>query len=59
MYNSKATISSHKLSEKLGIRQSTCWTYATKVKKVMDERKKDLRGIGKSGWSKLVLDKKS
>lgn len=57
MYNSKGTISSHKLSEKLGIRQSTCWSYAAKIKKVMDERKKDLRGVGKSGWSKLVLDK--
>lgn len=59
MYNSKGTISSHKLSEKLGIRQSTCWTYASKVKKVMEERKKDLKGTGKSGWSKLVLDKKA
>ncbi|MDQ8005314.1 MAG: 7TM diverse intracellular signaling domain-containing protein [Pedobacter sp.] len=59
MYNSKGAISSHKLSEKLGIRQSTCWTYASKVKKVMEERKKDLKGTGKSGWSKLVLDKKA
>jgi hypothetical protein len=57
MYNHKGAISSHKLSEKLGIRQSTCWTYATKIKKVMEERKKDLKGVGKSGWSKLVLDK--
>ncbi len=57
MYNSKGTISSHKLSEKLGIRQSTCWTYASKIKKVMEERKKDIKGVGKSGWSKLVLDK--
>ncbi|RZL47807.1 MAG: chromosome partitioning protein ParA [Pedobacter sp.] len=57
MYNHKGAISSHKLSEKLGIRQSTCWTYASKVKKVMEERKKDIKGIGKSGWSKLVLDK--
>lgn len=59
MYSSKGTISSHKLSDKLGIRQSTCWAYASKIKKVMDERKKDLKGVGKSGWSKLVLDKKS
>lgn len=57
MYNHKGAISSHKLSEKLGIRQSTCWTYASKIKKVMEERKKDLKGVGKSGWSKLVLDK--
>jgi len=57
MYNHKGAISSHKLSEKLGIRQSTCWTYASKIKKVMEERKKDIKGGGKSGWSKLVLDK--
>ncbi|TKC06806.1 chromosome partitioning protein ParA [Pedobacter polaris] len=57
MYNHKGAISSHKLSEKLGIRQSTCWTYASKIKKVMEERKKDLKGVGKSGWRKLVLDK--
>ncbi len=57
MYNHKGAISSHKLSEKLGIRQSTCWTYASKIKKVMDERKKDLKGVGPSGWSKLVLEK--
>lgn len=57
MYNHKGAISSHKLSEKLGIRQSTCWTYATKIKKIMEERKKDIKGSGKSGWSKLVLEK--
>ncbi len=57
MYNHKGAISSHKLSEKLGIRQSTCWTYASKVKKIMEERKKDIKGTGKAGWSKLVLEK--
>lgn len=57
MYNSKGTISSHKLSEKLGIRQSTCWTYASKIKKIMEERKKDIKGTGKAGWSKLVLER--
>ncbi|RYG17994.1 MAG: chromosome partitioning protein ParA [Chitinophagaceae bacterium] len=57
MYNHKGAISSHKLSEKLGIRQSTCWTYASKVKKIMEERKKDIKGSGKAGWSKLVLEK--
>ncbi|MGF1923500.1 MAG: chromosome partitioning protein ParA, partial [Bacteroidia bacterium] len=57
MYNHKGAISSHKLSEKLGIRQSTCWTYASKIKKIMEERKKDIKGTGKAGWSKLVLEK--
>lgn len=57
MYNHKGAISSHKLSEKLGIRQSTCWTYASKIKKIMEERKKEIKGTGKAGWSKLVLEK--
>ncbi|MBC7616001.1 MAG: chromosome partitioning protein ParA [Pedobacter sp.] len=57
IYDHKGAISSHKLSEKLGIRQSTCWTYASKVKKIMEERKKDIKGIGKAGWSRLVLEK--
>lgn len=54
MYTSKGTISSYQLSEKLGIRQSTCWQYAIKVKKVMDERKKGRRNTNE-GWSKLIM----
>ncbi|WDF53775.1 7TM diverse intracellular signaling domain-containing protein [Mucilaginibacter sp. KACC 22063] len=54
MYTSKGTISSYQLSEKLGIRQSTCWQYAIKVKKVMDDRKKGRRN-NSQGWSKLIM----
>lgn len=57
MYSYKGNISSHQLSQKLGIRQSTCWTYASKIKKVMEERKKEIKGVDKSGWSKLVFVK--
>ncbi|WP_423148489.1 7TM diverse intracellular signaling domain-containing protein [Rubrolithibacter danxiaensis] len=56
IYSTKGKISSHKLGEILDIRQSTCWTYSSKVKKIMDERKKDLKNAGNQGWSKLVLD---
>lgn len=56
MYFSKGTITTHKLSEKLDIRQSTCWAYANRIRKVMDERKKELRATGKSGWSSLILE---
>jgi hypothetical protein len=55
MYFNKGTISSPKLSEKLEIRQSTCWAYSNRVKKVMDERKKELKSTSKSGWSSLIL----
>ena len=56
VYSTKGKISSHKLSEILSIRQSTCWTYSTRIKKVMEERKKELRNAGEKGWSKLVLE---
>jgi len=55
VYSTKGKISSYKLSELLSIRQSTCWSYTGKVKKLMDERKKDLRDAGEKGWSKLVI----
>ncbi|WP_448702283.1 7TM diverse intracellular signaling domain-containing protein [Mucilaginibacter sp. AW1-3] len=55
IYFSKGLISSLKLSEKLQIRQSTCWAYANRVKRVMNERKKELKTTSKSGWSSLIL----
>jgi hypothetical protein len=56
LYSTKGKISSHKLSELLSIRQSTCWTYSSRIKKLMDDKKKELRNAGKMGWSKLILD---
>jgi hypothetical protein len=56
MYTSKGTISSHQLSEKLEIRQSTCWSYAIRVKKAMNERKKETKKGATQGWSKLVIE---
>ncbi|MCD0488222.1 chromosome partitioning protein ParA [Pedobacter sp. MC2016-14] len=56
IYASKGKISSHKLSEILNIRQSTCWTYSAKIKLVMDERKTLLKKTNKNGWSEVVLD---
>lgn len=56
IYASKGKISSHKLSELLSIRQSTCWTFGSRIKKVMDDRKKTLKKTGKNGWSQLVIE---
>ena len=56
IYSSKGSITSNKLSEILDIRQSTCWSYRDKIKKVMEDRKKELKNAGTEGWSKLVLD---
>ncbi|MEN0053956.1 MAG: 7TM diverse intracellular signaling domain-containing protein [Mucilaginibacter sp.] len=58
MYSTKGTISSYQLSEKIGIRQSTCWQYAIRIKKVMNEHKKDGRKGANQGWSRLVIDHK-
>ncbi|WEK19239.1 MAG: 7TM diverse intracellular signaling domain-containing protein [Candidatus Pedobacter colombiensis] len=55
MYSSNGKISSYKLSEILSMRQGTCWAYSNKVKKIMEERKKELKNAGEKGWSKLVL----
>jgi hypothetical protein len=56
MYTSKGKISSHKLSEILSIRQSTCWAYSSRIKKVMEAKKKEINNAGHMGWSKLVID---
>ncbi len=56
MYSTKGRISSHKLSEIVDIRQSTCWVYATRIKKLMEFKKKELRNAGSQGWGKLVLE---
>ncbi|WP_246197669.1 7TM diverse intracellular signaling domain-containing protein [Chitinophaga agrisoli] len=55
VYSTKGKISSHKLSEILGIRQSTCWSYSNRIKKVMEDRKKTLQHSDEKGWSKLVI----
>ena len=56
MYSTKGKISSHKLSEIVAIRQSTCWAYSTRIKKIMDYKKKQLSNAGSKGWSMLVID---
>lgn len=56
VYTSRGKISSHKLSDILDIRQSTCWTYASRITKLMELRKKELRHDNGQGWSRLVLE---
>jgi hypothetical protein len=55
MYSSKGTISSYQLSQKIGIRQSTCWSYATRVKKVLSEQKRSKKKGVQQGWVALVM----
>ncbi|WP_345953255.1 7TM diverse intracellular signaling domain-containing protein [Mucilaginibacter sp. PAMB04168] len=56
IYTTKGTISSYQLSEKLQIRQSTCWQYALRIKKVMEEHKHRSKKNTRQGWSKLILE---
>lgn len=56
VYSSNGKISSHKLSEILTIRQSTCWAYSNRIKKLLSGRKKTNKNNSHEGWSKLVLE---
>jgi hypothetical protein len=56
VYSSNGKISSHKLSEILTIRQSTCWAYSNRIKKLLSSRKKVIKNDPHEGWSKLVLE---
>jgi two-component system, sensor histidine kinase LadS len=57
IFTTKGKISSHKLSEILSIRQGTCWAYASRIKKVMQDRRKEIAASRSGeGWSLLVLD---
>lgn len=55
VYSSKGNISSHKLSELLHIRQSTCWAYSNKIKKAMKERRRISPFSHHEGWDSLLL----
>lgn len=55
VYSTKGKISSHKLSEIIGIRQNTCLIYSSKIKKVMAGRRREIENSGEKGWSKLLI----
>ena len=55
VYNSQGAISSHKLSEILGIRQSTCWLYSARIKSALKEKQKKGMRYQQKGWSSIIL----
>lgn len=56
VYNSQGSISSRKLSEILDTRQSTCWSYSSRIKTILKERQK--AGLAESnGWSDIILER--
>ncbi len=54
LYTHRGKISSHKLSEILNIRQSTCWNYGSRVKKLISEKTRN-GTIETDSWSSLLL----
>ncbi|HJP62350.1 MAG TPA: 7TM diverse intracellular signaling domain-containing protein, partial [Mucilaginibacter sp.] len=56
VYSSNGKISSHKLSELLAIRQSTCWAYSSRMKKLMTGKKMRSKSDTHEGWSRLILE---
>jgi hypothetical protein len=54
VYNSQGSISSHKLSELLDIRQSTCWSYSSRIKSMLKERQK-AGLVEANGWSDIII----
>lgn len=53
IYSRKAEITSVELSEKLSLRQSTCWSFLQKVKTAMKQHKR----VPGSGWDAVILQK--
>lgn len=58
MYTTKGMISSYQLSERIGIRQSTCWQYSIRIKKALDRLKKHNRKNEGQGWTTLILERR-
>lgn len=56
VYSSNGKISSHKLAEILEIRQSTCWQYSTRIKKLLTGHPRKTKPQNGEGWSKLLLE---
>ncbi|WP_240768532.1 7TM diverse intracellular signaling domain-containing protein [Olivibacter sp. XZL3] len=55
IYSTKGKISSHKLSDILAIRQSTCWAYSKKIKQQIEEKKLGFSKSNDQGWSELLF----
>ncbi len=54
VYNSQGSISSYRLSDILETRQSTCWSYSSRIKSILKERQR--AGLAEeNGWSDIIL----
>src|SRR5690606_33872707 len=55
VYNSQEAISSHKHYHLLDIRQSTCWSYSSRIKSMLKERQTAGLMDG-NGWGDIILE---
>jgi hypothetical protein len=56
VYSSNGQISSHKLSEILHIRQSTCWAYSSRIKKAIHDHLKNKKHGHHEGWDSILFE---
>ncbi|MCW5911949.1 MAG: transposase [Cyclobacteriaceae bacterium] len=59
VYSTRGRISSHKLSEILHIRQSTCWSYSSKIKKAIREKRKHGHLHTAEGWKSILIEERA
>jgi two-component system, sensor histidine kinase LadS len=56
VYNSRGSISSYKLSEIVGIRQSTCWHYSSRIKTLLNEKRRSAPNLFQAGWKSIITE---
>lgn len=56
VYNSRGSISSYKLSEILSIRQSTCWHYSSRIKALLNEKRRRNPNFFQTGWKSIIIE---
>ena len=54
VYHSQGSISSHKLSLILDTRQSTCWSYSSRIKTILKDRQR-AGLVEENGWSDIII----
>ncbi|KAA2239378.1 chromosome partitioning protein ParA [Chitinophaga agrisoli] len=55
VYTTRGNISSYQISERTDIRQSTCWSYAKRVKGLLDQQKACVKKNKEASWTDLIL----
>lgn len=54
VFTTKGNISSYQIAEKTGMRQGTCWAYATRVKNLLEMEGVVAKRNKKASWTDLI-----